>query len=165
MVYISSINSINILGLGSGLGICESGFDLENTPYLTNTPCLPTPYLTNTPYVVPNYNMGFLKCVSGRNSLRYATYDVSGYWRRHGLLFIPCKFVQDVSVGVHIFLVVEQSSLESQSRGCAKPPILVVFFTLTDRASTIPSNIRGCQSGTTWSAGQKKIRGTSTKLQ
>ena len=42
--------------------------------------------------------------------------------------------------------------------------IVVVFFTLTDRASTIPSNIRGCQSGT-WSAGQKKIRGTSTKLQ
>ena len=40
----------------------------------------------------------------------------------------------------------------------------VVFFTLTDRASTIPSNTRGCQSGT-WSAGQKKIRGTSTKLQ
>ena len=41
---------------------------------------------------------------------------------------------------------------------------VVVFFTLTDRASTIPSNTRGCQSGT-WSAGQKKIRGTSTKLQ
>ena len=41
----------------------------------------------------------------------------------------------------------------------------VVFFTLTDRASTIPSIIRGgCQSGT-WSAGQKEIRGTSTKLQ
>ena len=38
---------------------------------------------------------------------------------------------------------------------------VVVFFTLTDRASTIPSNTRGCQSGT-WSAGQKKIRGTST---
>ena len=38
------------------------------------------------------------------------------------------------------------------------------FFTLTNRASTEPSNIRGCQSGT-WSAGQKKIRGTSTKLQ
>ena len=31
----------------------------------------------------------------------------------------------------------------------------VVFLTLlTDRASTIPSNIRGCQSGT-WSAGHK----------
>ena len=28
--------------------------------------------------------------------------------------------------------------------------VVVVFFTLTDRASTIPSNIRGCQSGT-WS--------------
>ena len=43
--------------------------------------------------------------------------------------------------------------------------IVVVFFTLTDRASTAPSNIiRGCQSDT-WSTGQKKIRGTSTKLQ
>ena len=42
--------------------------------------------------------------------------------------------------------------------------VVVVFFTLTDRASTIPSNIGGCQSGT-WSAGQKKIRRTSTKLQ
>ena len=30
----------------------------------------------------------------------------------------------DVSVGVHIVLVVEQSSLESQSRACAKTPIL-----------------------------------------
>ena len=37
-----------------------------------------------------------------------------------------------------------------------------MFFTLTDRASTIPSNIRGCQSGM-WSAGQENIRGTSTK--
>ena len=42
--------------------------------------------------------------------------------------------------------------------------VVVVFFTLTDRALTISSNIRGCQSGT-WSAGQKEIRGTSTKLQ
>ena len=32
----------------------------------------------------------------------------------------------DVSVGVHIFLVVEQSSMESQSRGCAKTPTLTV---------------------------------------
>ena len=33
----------------------------------------------------------------------------------------------DVSVDVHtLFLVVEQSSLESQSRGCAKTPILRV---------------------------------------
>ena len=42
--------------------------------------------------------------------------------------------------------------------------VVVVSFTLTDRATTTPSNTRGCQSGT-WSAGQKKIRGTSTKLQ
>ena len=32
----------------------------------------------------------------------------------------------DVSVRVHILLVVEQSSLENQSRGCAKTPILMV---------------------------------------
>ena len=32
----------------------------------------------------------------------------------------------NVSVGVYILLVVEQSSLESQSRGCAKTPILTV---------------------------------------
>ena len=33
----------------------------------------------------------------------------------------------DVSVGVDILLVVEQLSLESQSRGCAKTPILRVL--------------------------------------
>ena len=32
----------------------------------------------------------------------------------------------DVSLGFHILLVVEQSSLESQSGGCAKTPILTV---------------------------------------
>ena len=36
------------------------------------------------------------------------------------------EFSLDVSVGVHILLVVEQSSLESQSRGCAETPILAV---------------------------------------
>ena len=36
------------------------------------------------------------------------------------------EFFLDVLVGVHILLVVEQSSLESQSRGCAKTPILTV---------------------------------------
>ena len=34
----------------------------------------------------------------------------------------------NVSVGVHILLVVEQSSLESQARGCAKTPILTVVL-------------------------------------
>ena len=33
---------------------------------------------------------------------------------------LPRELSLDVSVGVHILLVVEQSSLESQSRGCAK---------------------------------------------
>ena len=33
---------------------------------------------------------------------------------------------------------------------------VVVFFTLTDRASTILKNIRDCQSGT-WSAGQELL--------
>ena len=45
-----------------------------------------------------------------------------------------------------------QLSLTSQP-GCC---FVVVFFTLTDRSSTIPSNMRGCQSGT-WSAEQKEI--------
>ena len=35
----------------------------------------------------------------------------------------------------------------------------VVFFTLTDRASTIHSNIRGCQSGT-WSQRVTKVNGS-----
>ena len=34
--------------------------------------------------------------------------------------------------------------------------VVVVFFTLTDWASTIPSNIRGCQSGT-WSRRDTKV--------
>ena len=37
--------------------------------------------------------------------------------------------------------------------------VAVVFFTLTDRASTTPSNIRGCQSGT-WSQRGTKVNGS-----
>ena len=37
--------------------------------------------------------------------------------------------------------------------------VVVVFFPLTDRASTIPSNIRGCQSGT-WSQRGTKVNGS-----
>ena len=37
--------------------------------------------------------------------------------------------------------------------------VVVVFFTLTDRASTMPSNIRGCQSGT-WSQRGTKVNGS-----
>ena len=39
------------------------------------------------------------------------------------------------------------------------PVVVVVVFTLTDRASTIPSNIRGCQSGT-WSQRGTKVNGS-----
>ena len=37
----------------------------------------------------------------------------------------------DVPVGVRILLVVEQSSLESQSRGCVETPILTVHYYTT----------------------------------
>ena len=37
--------------------------------------------------------------------------------------------------------------------------VVVAFFTLTDRASTILSNIRGCQSGT-WSRRGTKVNGS-----
>ena len=54
--------------------------------------------------------------------------------------------------GFGIYMI---GTLDSSS-GVLKPiVVVVVFFTLTDRASTIPSKTRGCQSGT-WSAGQKK---------
>ena len=47
--------------------------------------------------------------------------------------------------------------------GAPRPPwrvvVVVVVFTLTDRASTIPSNIRGCQSGT-WSQRGTKVNGS-----
>ena len=48
----------------------------------------------------------------------------------------------DVSVGVHIRLVVEQWSLESQSRGCAKTPILRVYAErLPSSATTVAEAI------------------------
>ena len=37
--------------------------------------------------------------------------------------------------------------------------VVVVLFTLTDRASTIPSNIRGCQSSA-WSQRGTKVNGS-----
>ena len=43
--------------------------------------------------------------------------------------------------------------------GCTGCVVVVVVFTLTDRASTIPSNIRGCQSGT-WSQRGTKVNGS-----
>ena len=50
----------------------------------------------------------------------------------------------------------DQRVAERATRYCE---YVVVFFTLTDRASTIPSNIRGCQSGT-WSQRGTKVNGS-----
>ena len=48
----------------------------------------------------------------------------------------------DVSVGVYILLVVEQSSLESRCRGwCDKIPILPVFYSLVQYCTNIVYNI------------------------
>ena len=44
----------------------------------------------------------------------------------------------DVSIGVHILLVVEQSSLESQSRGCAKTVNTDIYG--TDRENRTQKN-------------------------
>ena len=38
--------------------------------------------------------------------------------------------------------------------------VVAIYFTLTDRASTIPSNIRGCRSGTSWSQRGTKVNGS-----
>ena len=49
----------------------------------------------------------------------------------------------DVSVGVRILLVAEQPSLESQSRGCAKTPtLMVLWFAGVGRSS--PSQVVRC---------------------
>ena len=49
--------------------------------------------------------------------------------------------------------------LNAMNRFCFCIVYCIVFFTLTDRAPTIPSNIRGCQSGT-WSQRGTKVNGS-----
>ena len=56
-----------------------------------------------------------------------------------------------------IVLATEETTVTQQVTH--RPVVVVVVFTLTDRASTIPSNIRGCQSGTTWSQRGTKVNG------
>ena len=66
-------------------------------------------------------------------------------------MYTGCAFVRDWESGV----------LEMNQTAYAKSlvVVVVVFFTLTDRASTIPSNIRGCQSGT-WLQRGTKVNGS-----
>ena len=62
--------------------------------------------------------------------------------------------------------MVDVYNMKCRTESCGKQPsfgvagtepvVVVVFFTLTDRASTIPSNIRGCQSGS-WSQRGTKV--------
>ena len=48
---------------------------------------------------------------------------------------------------------------EREGIALSEPVVVVVFFTLTDRASTMPSTIHGCQSGT-WSQRGTKVNGS-----
>ena len=73
------------------------------------------------------------------------------------------KLCLDATKGTHS-LYLYSSHLSAGVLVLLPPPAFLLFSivcssTLTDRASTIPSNIRGCQSGT-WSARQENIRGT-----
>ena len=60
----------------------------------------------------------------------------------------------DVSVGVHILLVVEQSRLESQSRGCAKTRMFTVHHSspvhdescFINRSTLYPNRFYRCMS-------------------
>ena len=59
----------------------------------------------------------------------------------------------DVSVGVHILLVVEQSSLESQSRGCAETPTLTVLDYSVKFSKKWAQKLRMVAKPFSWSAG------------
>ena len=56
----------------------------------------------------------------------------------------------------NILLLLEYEEVRSKDTRSDGVVVVVVFFTLTDGASTIPSNIRGCQSGT-WSRRGTKV--------
>ena len=60
----------------------------------------------------------------------------------------------------HVFPVQLTTSRIGNLTRLIHTTVVVVFFTLTDRASTIPSNIRGCQSGT-WSQRGTKVNGSN----
>ena len=72
----------------------------------------------------------------------------------------------DVSVGVHISLVVEQSSPESQSRGCAKTPILEVYnkFSSKNNADHRRADDTGRDSRTCLARPNSSQAPTGTKL-
>ena len=75
-----------------------------------------------------------------------------------------CRFFFFVCVCVFLLLSLELGRCSSDLFSVQQTTyrivvVVVVVFTLTDRASTIPSNIRGCQSGT-WSQRGTKVNGS-----
>ena len=67
-------------------------------------------------------------------------------------------YVIDVKIDILFMKAGMRCFLQQQQQQYACMYVVVVF-TLTDRASTIPSNIRGCQSGT-WSQRGTKVNGS-----
>ena len=77
------------------------------------------------------------------------------YWRVH---LSMCDFFAMILFRSFVFFVVVCMCVCVGVVVCVVV-VVVVFFTFTDRASTIPSNIRGCQSGT-WSQRGTKVNGS-----
>ena len=76
------------------------------------------------------------------------------------LLFSPSFFLEVTLI--YVLRVLKPSLNLPVIRVCKHQyyvVVVVVFFTLTDRASSIPSNIRGCQSDT-WSQRGTKVNGS-----
>ena len=77
------------------------------------------------------------------------------------LAAMACTYCQYYNNGDGLLNMGRQQRVPRQRRwpSLETPVDVVVVFTLTDRASTIPSNIRGCQSGT-WSQRGTKVNGS-----
>ena len=84
-------------------------------------------------------------------------------WYFEGSLSLQVIDVKDSKFTVCQLMYTSIYVCLKKNQNAPRPSVVVAFFTSTYRASTVPSNIRGCKFDT-WSAGQKKIRGTSMKL-
>ena len=74
-------------------------------------------------------------------------------------MFLCCCTIYDSEYRSNYYLKKNLNASRSSLLYYCPSVVVVVFFTLTDRASTIPSNIRGCQSGT-WSQRGTKVNGS-----
>ena len=88
-----------------------------------------------------------------------ACLDSSSSCSNTGLATVVCRGNRSTS-NTGLAVVACRGSSSNSNNGLASVVVVVVVvFTLTDRASTIPSNIRGCQSGT-WSQRGTKVNGS-----